>query len=93
MEFELQKEQARYLSEIEEFIKESLKTYTKLIGYSSIEFRVIKIGLYSVQVKLQFALLANNKQLEKEIKKYVFEQVIRFISERPVKKTVLEDDV
>jgi hypothetical protein len=92
MEFELQKEQAGHLAEMENFIRESLKTYTKLIGYSSIEFRVIKIGLYAVVVKLQFALLANNKQLEKEIKKYVFEQVISFISQRPVRDKVLEEE-
>jgi hypothetical protein len=90
MEFELQKEQASYLAEIEEFIKESLKTYTKLIGYSTIEFRVVKIGLYSVACKLQFALLANNKQLEKDIKKYVFEQVLIFVSRRTVSTKVLE---
>jgi small-conductance mechanosensitive channel len=92
MEFELQKGQATHLAEMEEYIKQSLKTYTKLIGFSTIELRVVKIGLYSVMFKLQFALLANNKQLEKEIKKYVFEQIIKFISQRPVISNVLEDE-
>jgi small-conductance mechanosensitive channel len=92
LEFELQKAQAQYLPEMEEFIKESLKTYAKFIGYSTIEFRVTKISLYSVSLKLQFALLANNKQLEKEIKKYVFEQIIKFISQRSISSTVLENE-
>lgn len=92
MEFELQKDQGCHVPEMELYIKECLRAYTKLIGYSTIEFRVTKISLYAISLKLQFALLANNKQLEKEIKKYVFEQIIRFISERPANKKVLEDE-
>jgi small-conductance mechanosensitive channel len=85
IEFELAKEYAKSISELEEIIKENLLNYANYIKNGSMELKIDKISREAVFLKFQLTLYKRNNELEKEIQQYVSEVILKFIGERLVK--------
>lgn len=85
VDFEMSREQLGTLNELEEYMRENLTPYAKYINYESIEVKVDKINRDFVRLKFQCTLLKHSGELEREIRKFAAEGILKFISERSVK--------
>jgi len=80
--FEMAKEQTIFFPEMEEYLKEHLLTFSKVIHQESIVLRIDHINRDAVQLKLQFTLLKHSSEMEREAKQNASQVILNFLSEK-----------
>jgi small-conductance mechanosensitive channel len=81
MEFEMSRDQISTIRELEEYIRAGLNDYTDFLEKNSLHARVTRISKDYIQVKLQFVLLPQASDLEKEIRNQIAISILKYSDE------------
>ncbi|QHT68210.1 mechanosensitive ion channel [Rhodocytophaga rosea] len=82
IEFEMAKDQAACLQEMEVYLKSHLRTFSKVIHQESIELCIDHISREAVYMKLHFTLVKHSSELEREAKQNASLYILNFISNK-----------